>query len=478
MLICHLQEQARRYPRKIAVVHGERRLTYDELYRSALALGGRLRDEGIGEGGFVYLLLPNSADFVVACFAVAAVRGVAILMDPWLTDEERSRYLDDITPGAVIVDSRLRKNVPAGCPQVPPEAAGASGDLRPGSPYPGPVLCQFSSGSTGLSKRVVRTQHQLLQEYRQLADAVTLADDDAVAAVVPLHHAHGFGNAMLLALCNGLRLVIPQPPRDDNDRDLPLRFWRRELLTLLASERVTILPAVPFVFGLLAEAPEPYPELCLRLCISAGSRLTEDTYRRFLARFGVPVRQLYGCTEAGSVTLNTDEDVDATWQSAGKPLPGVEVRLEGEDGAVAFRSSALSQEIHEQGAAADEVFRDAWFRPGDIGRFDENGRLYILGRQRPFIETGGFKIDPREVERVLCGHPGVAEAIVFGVPHPSLEETIKAVVVPRPGISLDKKELADLCSAQLAAYKRPRALEVRDSLPRSPLGKVLVRELI
>jgi long-chain acyl-CoA synthetase len=426
----------------------------------------------------VCILLPNGIDFVVSFFAVAAARGIAIPMDPALTTQELRRYLDGLKLAAVICESYLQIQLPTDCIVIRVDITDALQPPPFDTSYDGPVLCQFSSGSTGLPKRVIRSQYHLLQEYKQLSAAIRVHEDDAVAVIVPLHHAHGFGNAMLLALCNGIRLVIPKPSRGDDGRELPLRFWRKDFLALLAAERVTILPAVPFVFGLLAEVQNLPEVLCLRYCISAGSPIDEDTYRRFYKRFGTHVRQLYGCTEAGSVTINADEDADQNWQSVGKPLPGVELRLEGEDNIVAIRSAAMPIGYHGQHLSDNDAFRDGWFRPGDVGQFDEHGNLYIIGRHRPFIVCGGFKVDPAEVEQVLRMHPDVAEAIVFGIPHPAVGELIKAVVVPRAGAPLDKNELIELCCTQLGSYKQPRLLEIRDSLPRSPLGKILIKELI
>ena len=478
MFTKHLEKLAQQYPDRPAVVHGETRLNYQELCRSIQALAGRLHIAGVGEGNFVCILLPNGIDFVISFFAIAAVRGIAIPMDPGLTTQELHRYLEGLTLAVVISDRDTRAQFPSSCITIHVDTPAESQPLSFYATYEGPVLCQFSSGSTGLPKQIIRTQHHLLQEYKQLSAAIKLYDNDAVAVIIPLYHAHGFGNAMLLSICHGLSLIIPKPPKGEDGRELPLRFWRKEFLALLADERVTILPAVPFIFGLLAQAPDLPEELCLRLCISAGSPIDEDTYRQFRERFGITVRQLYGCTEAGSVTINTDEDVDMSWQSVGKPLPGVELRLEGEENVVAFRSGAMADGYHGQSRQSNEAFNAGWFRPGDIGRFDDNGNLYIIGRHRPFIVCGGFKIDPVEVELVLCKHPQVAEAIVFGVPHPAVGEMIKAVVVPRACTTLDRNELVELCNTQLASYKQPRLLEIRDSLPRSPLGKVLIKQLV
>lgn len=478
MLIEALRKHAVTRPDRIAVVFGEQRLSYGELNRSVSAFASRLRAEGVDEGSFVCLSLPNGIDFVVSFFAVAAARGVAVPLEPGLTEQEWSRYLNGLPLSVVISEASSVPDCVTDCPVILVNEEPVATEPSPVLSYDGPVLCQFSSGSTGLPKRVVRTQRQLVREFQQLTGVLTLCDDDSVAAVVPLHHAHGFGNALLLALCNGLRLVIPRAPRDDDGRELPLRFWRTELLGLIEDELVSILPAVPHIFRQLADAPYPPEGLRLRLCISAGSPLDEDTFNRFLKRFNVPIRQLYGCTEAGSVTMNTDDHVESCWQSVGSPLPGVKLRMEGEEGVVTFRSGALAEGYFGEEASPEGAFNDGWFRTDDIGKIDVQGRLYIFGRRRPFIKSAGFKVDPREVEQVLCSHPGVAEAIVFGIPNRSVEELIKAVVVPKSGVSLNKSELIVLCTAQLAAYKHPRYLEIRDHLPRSPLGKVLIKELV
>lgn len=479
MLIKRLHECAESYPDKTAVISGTVRLNYSELYQSVQVFAAKLRKHGVGEGSFVCILLPNGVDFVIAFFAIAELKAIAVPLDPGLTRQELARYVGGLELDALISDSRWEMDSPVDCQVLQVTLDDEPDHHVTSEPWAGPVLSQFSSGSTGLPKRVIRTQYHLIQEYQQLSAAISVRSDDAVAAIVPLHHAHGFGNAMLLAICNGLTLLIPQAPRDNDGRELPLRFWRNELLTMLADNRITILPGVPFVFGLLAESSTVPEGLCLRFCVSAGSPLGEDVYRRFRERIGAPIRQLYGCTEAGSVTVNREHDIDSCWQSVGTPMPGIEIRLEDEENLVAFRSPAMAERYFGSATTAgNEAFSNGWFRPGDVGRIDERGCLYILGRRRPFIDSGGFKVDPLEVEQILSTHQHVDEVIVFGVPHSAVGEMIKAVVVPNKGAIVEKRELLDICSKQLAAYKQPRIIEIRESLPRSPLGKVLVRKLI
>jgi long-chain acyl-CoA synthetase len=229
----------------------------------------------------------------------------------------------------------------------------------------------------------------------------------------------------------------------------------------------------------------------LRLCFTAGTGLPPATFETFRDRFGVEVRQLYGCTEAGSVCINLDPDIASTYESVGRPIRGIEVSILDEQqqpceagvvGEVSFRSPAAGTGYAGLEEVNRQVFRDGWFRTGDLGVLDADGRLSIRGRIKLFIDTPAGKVDPVELEHCVTEHPSVLEAAAVGVPSRSGAELVKIVVAVGEdwdGEERDlRRQIIALCREQLAEFKLPRIVEMRRELPRSAAGKLLRSKLI
>jgi long-chain acyl-CoA synthetase len=428
-----------------------------------MAFSLHLRSRGIRQGDCVAIALPNSVEFIIAFFGAAHFGCLALLLDPALspielgrairqadaralaTDHERASFLGDL--GLPILDlaqttRQVDENVPS------------AGYLD------APFVVQYSSGSIGLAKRVVRTQRNLIAEAENFTFAARVNNLDRIVCAVPLFHAHGLGNCLLSSVVSGATLVLADPREASSGA----------LLGLLEREAITIFPGVPFIFSALAAAaPELHTDLShLRLCISAGNFLPKETFDRFIARYGIPIRQLYGCTEVGSACLNLDPDPAATWNSVGRPLGTVEVRLV--DGEIAVRTPAMTTGYTDLPTVNHHVFRDGWFFTDDLGEFDAEGRLYITGRKRLIVEVAGHKVDPREVEAVLLDHPEVEEVAVVGVGSESGSAVVKAVIVARG--AHDKQSIAAYCRARLAPFKCPSVIEFAEKLPKTALGKV------
>jgi long-chain acyl-CoA synthetase len=480
MLAALLRQSVARHPDRLAIVQAGRRITYRELAAHVAALARRLDAAGLGEGDRVGLVLPNVPEFAIAFFALARLGAIAVPQNPGLSPGEIARSLERVAPAGVLAG-------PAWCERLAPLLADPTfvplrfGESPPagalpeaGEPFAGDVLIQASSGSTGLAKWVCRTQRNLVAEADGFGEAAQTGPGDVVLGAPPLFHSHGLCNGMLASLRAGACLVLlDRPVGDDAAPDPPFALRCGHVLELLQRERVTILPGVPFMFEALAiTGRRAKPDLgSLRLCFSAGNFLPERTHERFRETFGIEIRQLYGCTEAGAVTINLDPAEKADWRSVGSAIPGMEVRAGREPSEIRIRSAALGRYLTGE-------LRDAegWFATGDLGRQDELGRLWITGRTKLFIDSGGYKVDPVEVEEVLVAHEHVEEAAVVGVADPTRGEEIRAFVVLSEPVS--PSALIGHCRAQLAAFKVPRRIEVRASLPRSALGKLLRGQLM
>jgi long-chain acyl-CoA synthetase len=327
------------------------------------------------------------------------------------------------------------------------------------------AMQQFSSGSTGRPKRLARTHGQCWAEAQSYT---WIRPDDRVFCAVPLFHTYGLGCCLLAAIRNGATLVLMADPN-------PFVLMRGRALELLERERATVFPGVPFHFRLLADAAERADLSALRLCFSAGTALAPPVFTAFRKRFGVPVRQLYGCTEAGTLAANLDPDPVPTRDSVGTAVGRVKLRTIA--GEVAVSSPALTRGYAAMDALNREVFRGEWFLTGDLGRLDDDGRLYITGRKKLLIEVAGHKVDPIEVEDVVVSHPLVRDACVVGVRSRSIgDEAVKAVIVTDDG--LPERDLIRFCQERLAPFKVPQIVERRDEIPKSPLGKVLRKYLV
>jgi long-chain acyl-CoA synthetase len=363
MVTVFLYANAQSRPAHPALIHGDERLDHADLLDRVERLAHGLAARGIGPGDAIALLLPNGPAFVTAFFAITGLGAIVVPLDPQLEADERDVCLRSCDVREVISDERVVERLIEGHSPRP---------LEPRAPEE-TFVYQFSSGSTGRPKRVARTHGQLWAE----AQSYSFVDsDDRLFCAIPLFHAYGMGCCLIAAIRHGATLVF---------LDEPFVLRRERALELLARERVTVFPGVPLDFRHLADAATGADLSSLRLCFSSGTALPRETFDAFATRFGVPVRQLYGCTEAGTLTANLDPDPVASLESVGTPVGDVDVLIV--DGEIAVSSPAMTDGYSDMEELNRRAFRDGWFLTGDLGRLDGTGRLYVTGRKQLVIEV-------------------------------------------------------------------------------------------
>lgn len=498
MLLQPLYEHAEAAPERVAIVYRDERIGYGELVERIERLAAGLAERGIGPGDAVGLVLRDDPWFFTAFHAVVALGAKAVPTNPAFKRAELEFWFGSAAVGAIISDERTAgvcERIAAGSDR-PVEVIGSgaghgqsvtlaglverggAGRLEPRAAEEAAVS-QYSSGSTGLPKRLDRTHAQCLAEAEAYRSTLELTAEDRILAAVPFYSSWGLGSCVLSATISGATLVILEDPH-------PFLLKRHRALELIEEEAVTVFPGVPFNYRLLAESPAAADLSSLRLCFSAGTALPRAVFESFGERFGVLVRQLYGSTETAMIAANVSADPVETFESVGRPVAGVEVEIVDDDGAplpvgevgeVTVASPSATTGYADLPELNEVAFRDGRFFTGDLGRLDDDGLLYVVGRKKLLIETGGFKVDPIEVEEVLEAHPAVADSVVVGVDTeiPG-EQRVKAVVVPEA--DCEERELINHCRERLANFKVPQEVEFRDEIPKSPLGKVLRKYLV
>jgi long-chain acyl-CoA synthetase len=498
MLIDSLYAHADAEPDRPALVHGDERLSRADFLDRAERLAAGLGGLGIGRGDAVALLLPNVPEYVISFFAIAGLGGVVVPLNPAFKQEEIDFYLRTCRVRAVIADGRaadVAARIVAGWDDDVPVIAtgsatdggltwqglvdGNSGRRLGGAAPDDPIVFQFSSGSTGRPKRVMRTHGQCSVETHMYTAALGITPDDTIFCPIPLFHTYGQGMCLFNFPDSGAALVLLEDPH-------PFVLKRGRALEVIERERATIFAGVPFNYRLLADAPGEADLSSLRWCYSAGTALPRPAFDAFRERFGLAVRQLYGCTEAGLMTINVEPDAVESFASVGTPAPGVRFAVVdddgaplplGEEGELVVSSPGLTRGYVDMPDVNAQAFRDGFYFTGDLGRIDAQGRVFITGRKKLLIEVAGYKVDPIEVEDVLVAHPKVREAVVVGVRgRVEGEEIVKAAVVR--GDDCGERELIEFCQKRLANWKVPQLVEFREEIPKSPLGKILRKYLV
>jgi long-chain acyl-CoA synthetase len=507
-----LEDSARHYPDRTAVVLGETRLTYAQVDAGANQVANLLVERGVQPGDKVALSCPNVPFFPVVYYGILKAGAVVVPLNVLLKGREIAYHLNDSDAKAYFCFQ--------GTAELPMGAEGKAGfdqvdgcetfflitaDPRAESPIPGaetmgsalatqapvfesvlrsetdPAVILYTSGTTGQAKGAELSHSNLVLNAltcNRLFQSRPATDTHLL--VLPLFHSFGSTVNMNAGFASAATLVL-----------LP-RFEAAAAVKLLESESVTFFAGVPTMYWGLLNALSDGVDVeriaaTMRVVVSGGSSLPVEIINQVKERFGLTILEGYGLSETSPVATFSDPDSDPRPGSIGIPIWGVEVKLidaewntiEGADqiGEVAIRGHNIMRGYYNRPEATAEVMKDGWFRSGDLGRRDKDGFYYIVDRAKDMIIRGGFNVYPREIEEVLMTHPAVSRAAVIGVPHQSHGEEIKAVVIRQSGATVTEAELVAWGREQMAAYKYPRIVEFVETLPMTATGKLLKRAL-
>jgi long-chain acyl-CoA synthetase len=520
-----LETAATKWPGRTAIDFYDRTFTFRELHDLAARAAKGLQALGVGPGVHVGLHLPNTPHFVIAFFAVLMAGGRVVNFSPLAAPRELKYQ---------ITDAETQVMITLGLPMLYPQIAALKGtakfetlvvcsiaDFLPApvaaafgpaaervggagrevdfaaliandgafKSHPhGPIedevaVLQYTGGTTGQPKGAMLTHANfcaVLNIYSHWHGLSADAEPQKALAVLPLFHIFGLTFLMLVAIATGSQMV------------LHIRFDPDRVLADIARKKITVVPAVPTMYTALVNHPKvkEFDLSSVTIWASGGAPLPMDVLQRFEALTGHSPREGYGLTETAPLGTMQIKDGAARQGSVGLPAPhtvlevvdlatGSTVLPIGERGEICFRGPQVMKGYWNKPEETEEAFRGGRFHTGDIGVLDQDGFVTLVDRKKDMILCGGFNVFPRNIEEAIYEHPGVAEVTVIGIPDVYRGQSAKAFIALKPGqapFGID--ELKAFLADKLAKYEMPTEMEIRASLPKTPVGKLSKKELV
>lgn len=479
---CHAQ-----YSQRTAVVGAEQRATYGELNTFIQTAAQILKNIGVGAGIKVALVFPNEPNFGVAFFAVLVAGGIPCPINPNLTTVELDQLLLVLEPQLILASQWSEERQSALQTQLPLlkfenwNLLGNDTQIKPASalePELDDVACIFcTSGTTGLPKAVLLTHQNLLSNTHALWANKKWLDQEVFGNALPTFHIYGLTVLTLLPLSMGGTVVY-----------MP-KFSPQSCLQTIEQKKITRFGGVPSMFAVLNQYRKRN-DFNVSYCqswISGGAPLPEAVVDEFSIRYASSIYEGYGMLETSpGISWNLD---DASYHKAavGRPLKGIDVQIrdsqgqrlpQGKTGHIWVGGPGVMKGYYRNPVATAETIQNGWLDTGDIGCFDADGYLYLMGRQKEVMIVGGHNVYPREIETVLLSHPSVADAGVASQVNRARGEEIFAFVVAIAGSQFDESALNQHCRNALSSFKIPRHIYEVAQIPRNDSGKILRKVLL
>jgi acyl-CoA synthetase (AMP-forming)/AMP-acid ligase II len=473
-----------------------RTITYAELAESVRAVAAGLAERGFGKGDVFAHYAPNLPEYAVTFHAVATVGGVNTTANPLLTAEELAAQLRDCGARLLVTVPEHLEKATAAAKRAGVEEIFVYGGAAGATPFaslletPGQppevaidpaedlVALPYSSGTTGLPKGVMLTHRNLVANICQTVAHQRLREDDRVIAVLPFFHIYGLVVLMNMPLCHGATTVT-----------MP-RFDLPAFLRGIQDYRITRAWVVPPIVLALTKQPvvDEFDLSSLKFMLSGAAPLSAELEVACGKRVGCRMLQGYGLTETSPTTHSVPDDLAGQMPgSIGPAVPNTECRIvdvlsgedapAGEPGELCIRGpQVMKGYLNKPGATAQAIDSDGWLHTGDIALVDEHGMVRIVDRVKELIKYKGNQVAPAELEAVLLTHPTITDAAVIGVPDEEAGEVPKAFVVTNAALPPD--DVSAFVAERVAPYKKLRAVEMVDEIPKAPSGKILRRVLI
>ena len=499
-LASNLESAAASFPERDAIVFDGRRWTYAEMEEQAGRVANGLYRAGIREGDHVALVCPNRPEFVACYFGILKVGAVVVCVSALLKAREIAYQLEHSDAVAMIAygggDMTIGDHAREAFEEVSAcrqawfigmesfdELTGAEDGTFESASVSGEAtaVILYTSGTTGSPRGAELSHANIIMNVMVLARVKPpLEEGGKTLIALPLFHVMAQTCAMHLAIYNAMTIVLVQ------------RFRAAEVIRLMLKEGITGLHGVPTMYRAILDCDEVTETEKTKLAeqlesfSAGGASLLPELQRECMETYSVSMSNGYGATETSPASCFHQTSGVIPLGSIGTAAWGVRLKIvdgagdevpAGEVGELLVRGHCVMKGYYKDPKATAEAIRDGWYHTGDLARMDREGHVFIVGRKKELIIRGGFNVYPAEVEGVLLEHPAISQAAVVGVSDPMYGEEVKAFVTTRPGLSLDASEVVNWARNELGAHKYPRLVEIRETLPLGPTGKVLKRML-
>jgi long-chain acyl-CoA synthetase len=468
-----IEKETADYAAKTAVSEGTRSITYRELIGTSGRLAAGLNNSGVKPADRIALLCNDSIDYIIISLAILAAKAAVVPISSSLSWDETESVLERIDVNFFIFDKSSYSAADAelffsgfggdkeffiyrrkGGKNVPEEYYGLN-----------PAFIRFSSGTTGASKGVVLSHESIIERTDAADTALRLTPDDVVIWVLSM--SYHFVVTILLFLRRASTIVLCGNP------------FPESFLENLKRLKGTFLYASPFHYHVLSGSNDLPSDLLsdVRLAVSTAMKLPESTAGEFREKFGFELAEAYGIIEVGLPFINLSGN-PAKRGSVGKVLPDYEIKIKNRDingvGELHIKGKGMFNAYFSPWQSSKDAFKEGWFNTGDLGKIDDDGFLFISGRDKNVINFAGMKIFPEEVELVLNRHPAVKESLVYGVSHPGYGELPCAKIVLKEEIDsgFDTNEIRRFCYPLLTSYKVPKEIFPVKKLEKTASGKI------
>ncbi len=532
-----LENSAAQYPDRPATIFGnvvhqlggalmDAKLTYRQLNEQVNRLANALMAMGVKKGDRVALYLPNCPPYVIGYYAILKIGAIVAPNNPLYVPRELQFQLQDSGAETIICLSRFYPNVQKARANTklknvivtnikeyfPPflktlfslaveKKEGHRVTLDPGDSWFQDVLASapptkpnvevkpedtavllYTGGTTGVPKAAEITHKNLVANTLQTREWMTRAEEgkDVILTALPLYHSYAMTTCMNFGIYQAATLILIPNPRE-----------LEHVLKSIDRHKPTIFPGVPTMYVAINNSPltSKYDLKSIKACVSGASGLPVEVQSKFQEITGARLVEGYGLSEATPVTHANPPFGENRIGTIGLPWPdtlakimdietGTKEMPVGEAGELVIQGPQVMKGYWNRPDETAKTLRGGWLYTGDIAKMDADGYFQIVDRKKDMIIVGGFNVYPRDVEEVLYQHPKVLEAAVVGIPDPKSGERVKAYIVLKPGQTATVEEIAEFCRENLTGYKRPAAIEFRDSLPKTTVGKILRRQLL
>ncbi|MDR0305482.1 MAG: AMP-binding protein [Chitinispirillales bacterium] len=456
-------------PDKPAILSGAESYSYDDLKRNIHLIASEIEKLELTPEAPIAICMPNCAEFVF-CLCASEITGhCALLLNSKFRNNELTYHINSANTGYLFALAGSEIDFTSYGFTVIKQAANIAiwekANISAAAEYyPGDYICQITSGTIGNAKGAIRTVDAVKGEIEDVLNSAGITNEDVFLVTSPVCHSFGLVPGTLAPLYTGATVFFYTD------------YIPANIIKNIVKHNVTALVAVPFLYQIILDSKVKIDSShSLRLCLTAGAPTPANTIQKFKDFCGAYITQIYGTTETGAMCLNNNPGEHIL--SVGKPLGDRQFKIsqiENQKGVLATKSkNDASRYLYPQ--VLNSQFKEGWLSLGDIASIDDEGYVYVHGRQSNFINVAGMKVDPVEVEKALMELDGVKETVVIGEPSELYGETVKAFIVTKE--NLDKKLIINHCRERIADYKVPKKIEFINEIPKSETGKILYRYL-